>query len=71
MRVMTTVELCEKAGLSRCTINNWLEAGLLEAEKVGNPGGGCRRVFGAGQLERARLVKMLLQKGVRFPSGGR
>jgi hypothetical protein len=30
---MTTIELCEAAGLSRATVNNWLEAGLLEAKK--------------------------------------
>jgi hypothetical protein len=31
---------------------------------VGIRGGGCRRVFAPGQLERARLVKALLRKGV-------
>jgi hypothetical protein len=30
---MTTVELCEAAGLSRCTVNNWLEAGLAAGAK--------------------------------------
>jgi hypothetical protein len=61
---MTTLELCESAGLSRHQVQTWLESGFLEAEKVGIPGGGCRRVFAPGQLERARLVKALLCKGV-------
>ena len=58
------LEFCEAAGLSRATITKWLENGLLEAQKVGVPGGGWRREFAAGQLERARLIKMLYQKGV-------
>lgn len=61
---MTTLELCESAGLSRSTVQQWLESGFLEAENVGIPGGGVRRVFAPGQLERARLVKALLRKGV-------
>jgi DNA-binding transcriptional MerR regulator len=61
---MTTTELCESAGLSRSNVQQWLECGLLEAENVGIPGGGVRRIFAPGQLERARLVKALLRKGV-------
>jgi excisionase family DNA binding protein len=61
---MTTNELCESAGLSRSTVEQWLESGLLEAEKMEIRGGGCRRVFAPGQLKRARLVKALLRKGV-------
>ena len=63
---MTTLELCEAAGLSRTTVQQWIEAGYLRAENVGLPGGGVRRVFDVGQLERARLLKMLLRKGVRL-----
>jgi len=36
----------------------------LRAENVGLPGGGVRRVFDVGQLERARLLNALLKKGV-------
>ena len=61
---MTTTELCEAAGLSRSTVQQWLECGFLEAANVGIPGGGVRRVFARGQLERACLVKALLRKGV-------
>jgi DNA-binding transcriptional MerR regulator len=61
---MTTIELCESAGLSRSTVQQWQECGFLEAANVGIPGGGVRRVFAPGQLERARLVKALLRKGV-------
>jgi DNA-binding transcriptional MerR regulator len=61
---MTTIELCASAGLSRSTVQQWLEFGFLEAENVGIPGGGVRRIFTPGQLERARLVKALLRKGV-------
>jgi hypothetical protein len=63
---MTTAELCEAAGVSRSAVRVWLEAGLLEADRGGNPSGGCVMVFGAGQLERARLIKQLLRKRVRF-----
>jgi DNA-binding transcriptional MerR regulator len=63
---MTTTELCESAGLSRSTVQQWLECGFLEAENVGIPGGGVRRVFAPSQLERARLVKELSRKGVRL-----
>jgi DNA-binding transcriptional MerR regulator len=61
---MTTNELCESAGLSRLQVQMWLESGFLEAEKVGIRGGGYRRLFASGQLERARLLKALLRKGV-------
>jgi hypothetical protein len=61
---MTTLELCEAAGICRSTVQNWMEAGLLEAENVGIPGGGVRRIFAPGQLELARMLKMLLGKGV-------
>ena len=61
---MTTRELCESAGLSQYQVQCWLETGLLEAETVGIPGGGCRFEFAAGQLERARVLKALHQKGV-------
>jgi hypothetical protein len=61
---MTTLELCVAVGICRSTCQNWLEAGLLEAENVGIPGGGVRRIFAPGQLERARMLKMLLRKGV-------
>jgi excisionase family DNA binding protein len=52
---MTTNELCELAGLSRSTVQQWLECGFLEAENVGIQGGGVRRILAPGQLERARL----------------
>ena len=61
---MTTIELCESAGLSRSTVQQWLECGFLEAENVGIPGGGVRRIFAPGQVERVPLVKALLRKGV-------
>ena len=46
-------------------MQKWLESGFLEARIVGVPGGGCRREFAPGQLEKARLIKTLHQKGVR------
>jgi excisionase family DNA binding protein len=61
---MTTIELCASAGLSRSTVQQWLESGFLKAAKVGTPCGGVRRIFAPGQLERARLVKALLRKGM-------
>jgi hypothetical protein len=61
---MTTREFCESAGLSQYQVQCWLETGLLEAETVGIPGGGRRFEFAAGQLERARVLKALHQKGV-------
>jgi hypothetical protein len=61
---MTTAELCRAAGLGLSTVQMWLESGFLEAKNVGIPGGGCRRVFAPGQLERARVLKALHRKGV-------
>jgi hypothetical protein len=61
---MTTLEFCNAAGICRSTLQQWIEAGYLRAENVGLPGGGMRRVFDAGQLSRARLLKALLRKGV-------
>jgi hypothetical protein len=61
---VTTLELCELAGICRSTVQKWLESGLLEARLVGVPGGGCRRELDPGQLEKARLIKALIQKGV-------
>jgi hypothetical protein len=61
---MTTLELCESAGLTQYQVQSWLETGLLEAETIGIPGGGRRHEFAAGQLERARVLKALHRKGV-------
>jgi hypothetical protein len=61
---MTTHELCESVGLSQYLVSTWLETGLLKAETIGIPGGGRRFQFAAGQLERARVLKALHQKGV-------
>jgi hypothetical protein len=41
-----------------------MRIGRAQPAKVGIRGGGCRRVFAPGQLERARLLKSLLPKGV-------
>jgi hypothetical protein len=32
---MTTTELCESAGLTPRELQNWINKGLLDAEKVG------------------------------------
>jgi len=46
---------------------NWLESGLLQAdEMVGRAGGGLRREFTAGQAARARLLKILHNKGMKL-----
>jgi hypothetical protein len=63
MAMMTIEEFCEKAGLSKHQLNNWLESGLLEAKTVNGPDGPSQE-FDASQLERARLLKTLLAKGV-------
>ena len=56
---MTTPELCELAGLTRPELQRWIDAGLLEADRDGR-----RREFAAHDLERARLIKALHQKGL-------
>jgi hypothetical protein len=61
--MMTTEEFCEKAGFSPYQVRNWLESGLLEAKTVDGPDG-PRQEFDVGQLERARLLRALLAKGV-------
>jgi DNA-binding transcriptional MerR regulator len=61
---MTTKELCQAVGVGQSALQMWLESGFLQAENIGIPGGGCRRVFAPSQLERARLLKALLRKGV-------
>ena len=65
MAVMTTEEFCEKARLSKHQVRTWLESGPLEAKTVDGPDGPSQE-FDAGQLERARLLKALLAKGVSF-----
>jgi DNA-binding transcriptional MerR regulator len=62
---MTTTEFCECTGLTPREVQNWLESGLLEAdEMVGIPGG--RREFTAEQAARARVLKILHDKGVKL-----
>ena len=56
---MTTPELCELAGLTRPELQRWIDAGLLEADRDGR-----RREFAADDLERARLIKALHQRGL-------
>src|SRR5262245_22540815 len=63
---MTEREFCELAGLSKHQVRTWLEAGLLEAATVDVPGKGRRQEFDGSQLERVRLLKALLEKGVSF-----
>jgi len=65
MAMMTAEEFAEKAGLSPHQVRTWLESGLLEAKTVNGPDGPSQK-FDAGQLERARLLKALLAKGVSF-----
>jgi DNA-binding transcriptional MerR regulator len=62
---MTTEEFTEKANLSKHQLDTWRESGLLEAKTINGPDG-PRQEFDAGQLERARLLKALLAKGVSF-----
>ena len=61
---MTTKELCQAVGVGQSALQMWLQSGFLQAENIGIPGGGKRRMFAPGQLERARLLKALLRKGV-------
>ena len=56
---MTTPELCELAGLTRPELQRWIDAGLLEADRDGR-----RREFADDDLQRARLIKALHQKGL-------
>ena len=63
MAVMTTEEFAEKAGLSKHQVRTWLESGLLEAKTINGPDGPSQE-FDANQLERARLLKALLAKGI-------
>ena len=56
---MTTPELCELAGLTRPELQRWIDAGLLEADLDGR-----RREFADDDLERARLIKALHQRGL-------
>jgi hypothetical protein len=62
---MTNTEFCRTAGLTERELQNRIDHGLLEAQKVGRTSlGGARREFTADQAERARLIKVLHQKGV-------
>jgi DNA-binding transcriptional MerR regulator len=63
---MNEQQFCEMAGLSKHQVRTWLESGLLEAAMVDVPGKGRRQESDGSQLERARLLKALLQKGVSF-----
>ena len=63
---MTTTELCASAGLTSRELQDWLEHGLLEADKVSNPAGGVRREFTTDQAERARVLKALHSKGAKL-----
>ena len=62
---MTTKELCQAVGVGQSALQMWLQSGFLQAENIGIPGGGCRRIFAPGQLERARLLKALLRRAFR------
>jgi hypothetical protein len=61
---MTTRELCESAGLTYAELVNWIAAGLLTADRANADG--RNREFAPDQLERARVLKLLHDKGVRL-----
>jgi lambda repressor-like predicted transcriptional regulator len=64
---MTTAELCRTAGLTERELQNWIDNGLLDAERVGgSAGGGVRTEFTADQAERARVIKALQSKGAKL-----
>jgi DNA-binding transcriptional MerR regulator len=63
---MNTTEFCASAGLTSRELQDWLEHGLLEADKVSNPAGGVRREFTTDQAERARVLKALHTKGAKL-----
>jgi DNA-binding transcriptional MerR regulator len=63
---MTTTEFCRTAGLTERELQNWLDNGLLDAERVSRTGGGARREFTADQAERARLIKALQSKDAKL-----
>jgi hypothetical protein len=63
---MNTTEFCVSARLTSRELQDWLEHGLLEADKVSNPAGGVRREFTADQAARARVLKTLHTKGVKL-----
>ena len=56
---MTTPELCKLVGLTRPELQRWIDAGLLQADRDGR-----RREFADDDLERARLIKALHQRGL-------
>jgi hypothetical protein len=60
---MASIEFCRTAGLTERELQNWIDNGLLDAERVGRTGGGASREFTADQAERARVIKALHQKG--------
>jgi hypothetical protein len=66
---MTSNQFCEAAGLSYAELINWLNAGLLAADRVGLADARCRE-FAPDQLERARVLKLLHDKGVRLSQLG-
>jgi hypothetical protein len=62
---MTTAEFCRTAGHTERELQNWIDNGLLDAERVRRTGGAARREFTAGQVERARLIKALCRARAR------
>jgi DNA-binding transcriptional MerR regulator len=65
---MTTAEFCISTGLTPREVQNWLDIGLLEPAAMVDrtDGGGQRREFSDGQVERARLLKALQAKGAKL-----
>jgi hypothetical protein len=63
---MTNTEFCRTAGLTERELQNWLDHGLLIAERVGRAGGGAQREFTTDQAERARVLKALHSKGAKL-----
>ena len=63
---MTTEQLCQSVGLTSRELRSWLDTGLLEPASIVPrlAGDGRCYQFTDDQLQHARLIKALHQKGV-------
>jgi len=67
---MTTTEFCEATGLNPRKLTNSIMNGLLETELIDKPHGGFRRELTPEHIERARLLKALVDKRIPFARPG-
>jgi DNA-binding transcriptional MerR regulator len=69
-KTYSTAEVAKKVGVSRQTLYNWMDAGLLEPEAV-TAGNASIRLWTDSHVAKARMLKDTLKRGPKPKKGKR